>query len=56
MTENFEAAALHRVADLEAALEPLGRAEAHRAKFFAVRYQIEGWERARVAREHPGDA
>ena len=34
---------------LEAALEPLGLAEAHRPKFYAVRYQVEAWERTRMA-------
>jgi len=51
MSDNLAADALQRLDALEESLEPLGLAEAHRPKFFAVRYQIEGSERARVARE-----
>ena len=49
--ENLAGDALQRVDDLEAALEPLGLAEAHRGKFYAVNYSVEGWERARLALE-----
>ena len=51
MNEDLAVVALRRVDDRDAALEPFGLAEAHRPKFYAVRCQVEAWERTRLARE-----